>query len=191
MNELDTTSEARAERAFAVWAGEGERSDEKTAELTGIPRRTVAYYRRRDGWAERYVEAHEADSRQVARLARLEMRHALPAVVRRLSLIAGGVKPVRDKADALVYDAAGNVVLEPWSRDQDAIKAGEVLLRYVCGVPERAEPGLSLSLEVDARQQALVIPEPRTEEETHAAAVRILEANYEESQTRGKRGAGS
>jgi hypothetical protein len=176
MTEVGAGSEDRAERAFQVWAGEANRSDEKTAELTGIPRRTIAYYRKQYHWGERWLGLNEAEARMAVAIAQAEIRGNLPLVARRLHEIAGGRRPVRD--------AQGREIGQAYvSSDKDAVQAAKLIFQY--GLDERSR-GVEPPIEVpyhfppDDENESLASLRARTSA--------MLEATVASVNTRAKRG---
>ena len=118
------------------------RDTAKTAELSGIPARTIRYYAARDGWAERWLAEADPEAATMAAIARAEIRGNLPAVVRRLVVIAAGTRPVRDETGRVVGEAFA-------ASDKDAIQAGKLLLQY--GLGEGIARGVEPLLDVPSR----------------------------------------
>ena len=119
--------------AYRIWCAEGEQSTRKTAQLLGIPLRTVQYWRSTDDWQRRWL-AQSAPESEVSRdQARVLARHASPAVMRRMLSIVVGEKPVRTADGSPVLDEEGRPVMQWASEDRDAINAGKLIALYGIG----------------------------------------------------------
>ena len=60
---------ARAELAFSVWASDGNQNLRDTAELTGIPYRTIHYYARTRDWSSRLLAQQSPEAERGALMA--------------------------------------------------------------------------------------------------------------------------
>ena len=180
-----STPTPEREEAYEIWAGAAGRSDAKTAELTGIPRRTIAHWRVTQGWRERYLSVSSEDAALIARTAVVSMREGMGLVVERLVAIVGDKTPVR-KADGtiLVDPETGETVMTWASKDGDAIKAGQLLAQYALGPAQTTavvDTSLPTTYAVHTGQltyQALPEPEDATPEDLQSlrqAAAQMLE----------------
>jgi len=130
---MDETDLPKHEVAFRCWATDGEQDDKKTAQLCDIPRRTIAYYRSRDDWRQRWNSAIGPEAGDAARSGQAMARMATPMVMKRLINMVGGMKPdlAPDGTQRLDED---NNPLYVWSAtDRDASNAAKLLLLYALG----------------------------------------------------------
>lgn len=180
-----STPTADHEEAFEIWANQAGRSDAKTAEITGIPRRTIAHWRLTKGWRERYLRIGAEDADLLARTAVMTMRQGMDLVTERLLDIVGARMPVRKADGTLVRDPETGEVVTTWaSKDGDAIKASQLLAQYALG-PAQTTPGLDVSIPASFRVgdlpgESVALPEPEdaTPEDLgslRAAAAQMLE----------------
>jgi hypothetical protein len=101
--------------------------------LTDIPRRTIAYYRSRDDWRQRWNSAIGPEAGDAARSGQAMARMATPMVMKRLINMVGGMKAdiAPDGSHRLDEDGNGLYV---WSAtDRDASTAAKLLLLYALG----------------------------------------------------------
>lgn len=133
------------DEAYEIWATTGTRSDAKTAELTGIPRRTIAHWRVTYGWRERYLQLSSEDAETIARTAVVQMRQGMDLVTERLLDIVGAKRPARKADGTIITDDQGEPVMVWASKDNDAIKASQILAQYALG-PAQTSPGLDTSI---------------------------------------------
>lgn len=130
---MDDEALPKHEVAFRCWATDGEQDDKKTAQLCDIPRRTIAYYRSRDDWRQRWNSAIGPEAGDAARSGQAMARMATPMVMKRLINMVGGLKPdiAPDGTQRLDEDGNGLYV---WSAsDRDASNAAKLLLLYALG----------------------------------------------------------
>ena len=120
----------RAETAFAVWCGEGNESLRATAELTGIPLRTVQYYASSRDWPARRLAQMTPAAEGAALLARNRMRLQLPQVGEALFEMITSKRPLRDSRGNTVQDDDGNVVMDFATPTRDRVYAIKVFLEY-------------------------------------------------------------
>lgn len=183
------------DEAYEIWATTGARSDAKTAELTGVPRRTIAHWRSTYGWRERYLSLSSEDAETIARTAVVQMRQGMDLVTERLLDIVGAKRPARKADGSLITDPETGEVVMVWaSKDNDAIKASQILAQYALG-PAQTSPGLDTSIpasySVGPMQHAQVGELPDPEEATpeqlaelRATAAQMLEATAMSVNTR-------
>lgn len=120
------------DKVYEVWAYECQQSDQKTAERTGIPRRTIAYHRGQEGWQDRFISAHYGISEQDLNLARIELRSlAKEGMQRRLRSIILDEVPVLDMMTGdPVLGEDGQPVMKWRASDKDAVAAMRVVTEY-------------------------------------------------------------
>ena len=136
----------QADEAYEIWATTGGRNDTKTAELTGVPRRTISSWRLTYGWRERYLQITAEDSDLIARTAVVTMRQGMDLVAERMMDIVGAKRPLRQADGTIVTDPTTGEPVMVWaSKDSDAIKAGQLLALYALG-PAHNTPGLDTSI---------------------------------------------
>lgn len=174
------------DEAYEIWATTGARSDAKTAELTGVPRRTIAHWRVTYGWRERYLSLSSEDAETIARTAVVQMRQGMDLVTERLLDIVGAKRPARKADGTVITDPETGEPVMVWaSKDNDAIKASQILAQYALG-PAQTSPGLDTSIPASYRThdlpQAELAPLPEPEEagpedlaSLRAAAAQMLE----------------
>lgn len=174
-----------AEEAYEIWAGPAGRSDVKTAELTGIPRRTISNWRLTHGWRERYLRIGSEDGDLIAKTAVMTMRQGMDLVTERMIAIVGEKRPQLKADGSPVLDPEGNPVMVWASKDADAIKASQLLAQYALG-PANTAPGLDTSIPttyqvseaLPGEYEALPEPEDATPEDLASlrqAAASMLE----------------
>jgi hypothetical protein len=129
------------ELAFRCWATDGEQDDKKTAQLCDIPRRTIAYYRSRDDWRQRWNSAIGPEAGDAARSGQAMARMATPMVMKRLINMVGGMKPDMAPNGDHRHDEDGNPLYVWASADRDASNAAKLLLLYALGpATEQQQP---------------------------------------------------
>ena len=132
---MSTGEPTQEEAAYLVWAGEGEQSDVKTAEVTGIPRSTIGYWRRRDDWRARWLTAAGPEAELAAAGARTLARAGMHLVTKRLLAIVGGQVPARTTQGEAITGPDGRPVMV-WEADhRDAVNAAKLLALYGWGQP--------------------------------------------------------
>lgn len=156
------------DEAYEIWATTGNRQDAKTAELTGIPRRTIAHWRLTHGWRERYLSLGSDDAELIARTAVVQMRQGMELVTERLMDIVGSKRAARKADGSLLLDEHGEPVMVWASKDADAIKASQILAQYALG-PAHNTPGLDTSVPASYTVQPLPSAETRELPDPEAA----------------------
>src|SRR5687768_17891422 len=114
--------------AFLVWCAEGEQDTGKTAELTGIPRRTIQFWMKRDDWRGQWLSSSAPESERAAQQGKQMMRYAMPVVAKRLLHIVGGTEPMRHPTTGeVLLDREGNPRMVYAGDNKDAVQAAKVL----------------------------------------------------------------
>jgi len=132
MEHLEQLSDADKWRVvYEIWASDGEQSDEKTAEISGIPRRTISYHRNKERWSQRYKDDKVGLSAADVDVARIRWKRLLVNGMARMELIVYGRKPLRDQYGKPVLDDDGNPVMT-WEADhREAISAYRAIMDSV------------------------------------------------------------
>lgn len=131
MSDLVEASHDKAERAYAIWSTDGDCDVEKTAQLCGIPARTLYYYRRRDHWDGRLERERLANTAEAVLLAANMVRAGMPHVVESMQMICYGTKPLINADGRVVINPdTGKAVMIPMSHDKDRVAAGRWLLQF-------------------------------------------------------------
>jgi hypothetical protein len=120
----------RADRAFAVYCGDGNQNMRAVSRITGIPYRTIQYYARTRTWPERYLAQMTPDAERGALIARNRMRMRLPQVEEELWQIISGKAPVRTREGNIVTDQDGNPVMDYCAQPRDRAFAAKLYLEY-------------------------------------------------------------
>src|SRR5438046_2024280 len=124
----------RVDEAYLTWATEGARSDARTAELLGIPRRTINEWRRVHGWDRQWLAAAGPEAGKAAGRAGVEVRLGLTAVAREMLEIVTARTEERDAQGELT----GRMV--PVHQARDRIQAAKLLKEWGVG----REPDVNL-----------------------------------------------
>jgi hypothetical protein len=165
--------------AYEIWASTGARSDAKTAEITGVPRRTIAHWRTRYAWRDRYLSLASEEAEAIARTAVVQMRQGMDLVTERLLDIVGSKRPQRRADGTILTDETGEPVLVWASKDGDAIKASQILAQYALGSPQ-SQAGLDTSIPTTYREvlpaETYQLPEPEEAGEGDLASLRAAAA---------------
>ena len=134
---------ARAELAFSVWASDGNQNLRDTAELTGIPYRTIHYYARTRHWPERSLAQMTPEAERGALLARNRMRMRLVDVEQELFGIITEKRPLRAFNGELVTTPDGAPVMEYSAPPRDRAYAIKLYLEYSMArlLPEETQSG--------------------------------------------------
>jgi hypothetical protein len=186
---MDTPTEQHI-AAYSIWCGEGEQDTGKTAELTGIPRRTIQYYMKRDGWRAQWVSENAIEADRAAAQGRQMMRHATPMVVRRLLHIVGATVPMRHALTGAVIEQDGAPVMVYAESAKDAVNAAKLLTLYALGTPlSQTDVGDSsiLNAHYSVPNDTLLPPQDDGSETTaqlRARASAMLEATAQSVNTR-------
>ena len=120
----------RADYAFSVWSRDGNQNLRQTAQLTGIPYRTIHYYASTRNWAQRHLEHMTAEAERGARIARNRMRMRLPQVEEELWQIITGKAPLRTREGMVVTDQDGTPVMDYAARPRDRAYAAKLYFEY-------------------------------------------------------------
>ena len=177
--------------AFIVWAAEGEQDTGKTAEITGIPRRTIQFWMKRDDWRGQWLAHGAPEAERAAQQGRQMMRHAMPVVAKRLLSIIGAQTQLRGPFGDLLTDADGAPLIGWASSDRDAVQAAKLLALYGLGSPlsqtDVSDGGvLNASYTVPSEALSAEPPEPGTESvaQLRAAASAAIESTVSAVNTR-------
>jgi hypothetical protein len=137
-----TDDNERAELAYQVWASEADQNLKKTAAITGIPYRSIAYYAASRGWQQRYLEQMAPESERAALLARNRMRLKLPELEEELWMIIAGKAPLRAFDGTIVTLPNGDPILDYAAQPRDRAYAIKLYLEYSMAgiVPEELKP---------------------------------------------------
>lgn len=137
-----TDDNERAELAYQVWASDADQSLKKTASITGIPYRSVAYYAATRNWQERYLSQMTPESERAALLARSRMRMKLPELEQELWVIIAGKAPLRAFDGTIVTLPDGQPVMDYAAQPRDRAYAIKLYLEYSMAgiVPEELRP---------------------------------------------------
>lgn len=166
--------------AFSVFCSDGEQDTGKTAEITGISRRTIQYWAKRDDWRGQWLTIGAPEAERAALQGKTMMRHGMPLVARRLLSIVGDLAPLRTSLGAIITDANGHPIMTWSSSDRDAVQAAKLLALYALGTPLSAtEVGDSSIL--TASYSMANDPEPETGDESVADLRRMASAMLEET----------
>ena len=120
----------RAEYAFSVWSRDGNQNLRQTAQLTGIPYRTIHYYASTRNWAQRHLEQMTPEAERGALIARNRMRMRLPELEEELWQIITGKAPLRTPKGTIVTDQDGNPILDYYALPRDRAYAIKLYLEY-------------------------------------------------------------
>ena len=121
---------ARAELAFSVWASDGNQNLRDTAELTGIPYRTIHYYARTRDWSSRLLAQQSPEAERGALMARNRMRMRLLDVEQELYGIITEKRPLRTLQGTIVRTPDGEPVLEYSAPARDRAYAIKLYFEY-------------------------------------------------------------
>jgi hypothetical protein len=171
------------DEVYRLWAYECGQSDRVTAERTGIPRRTVAYHRVSERWADRYIQDHYGLSEQDLNLARIDLRSLLKeGVQERLRSIILDKVPATTLMGEPILHADGSPVMRWRASDKDAVNAMRIVSQYTLD-PAR---GADVSEPLPAAFRVLATEE--TDLSPQEQAIAILEENANSVNTRIQRG---
>lgn len=130
--ELETLNDADKWRLlYEIWATDGEQSDEKTAEISGVPRRTISYHRNKEGWAQRYRDEKLGLSNADVDVARIRWKRLLISGMARMEHIVYGKKEMRDHMGKVVLDDDGQPVMTWAAEHKDAVSAYRAIMDSV------------------------------------------------------------
>lgn len=131
--DLESLSEPDKWRlVYEIWATDGEQSDEKTAEVCGIPRRTISYHRNKENWARRYKDEKIGLSNADVDVARIRWKRLLISGMARMEAIVYGKVEMRDHMGKVVLDEATGKPVMVWAADhKDAVSAYRAIMDTV------------------------------------------------------------
>ena len=174
---MPKATEEDIERIFLVWAGEGEQDDSRTAELCGIPRTTVGYYKRTRDWPARFLSVAGPDSEVAANTGRAMMRYGIPIVARRLLAIVG--------QQIEIENPETGEVRKIWaSEDRDAVNAAKVLAAYGLGQPTAQDATGLGAIPAESWVKSEVPEGEETIEQLRQRAAAMIEATVASVNTR-------
>lgn len=116
---------------YEIWATDGEQSDEKTAELSGIPRRTISYHRNKENWSQRYKDEKMGLSNADVDVARIRWKRLLISGMARMEEIVYGKRVLRDQMGKVVLDDNDTPVMTWAAEHKDAIAAYRAIMDSV------------------------------------------------------------
>lgn len=116
----------KVDEAFVIWAGEADRDDTKTAELVGVPVRTLQYWRSTYAWEQRYISELGPAAELSAIQTRQMLRMAGPAMARRMLAILAEQRPLRNAIGDIILNE-GQPIMVYASKDSDAVQAAKVI----------------------------------------------------------------
>jgi hypothetical protein len=139
------------EDAYMRWAYECEKNLTDTAELTGIPLRTLQYHKAKDNWDERY-------SAETSEIAGLAFTYGLNEL--RLGISAAAL--------ALVRDASSSTL-----QHSERLASQKLLFSLMLSSPTSESPATSHLSLIDARSIHL----PPNSSDANVISARAIEAN--------------
>jgi len=181
--------EKRAE-AFRTWCADGDRDDQKTADLCGVPRRTITDWKREEGWHEQYLSAAGPMAELAAAEGKMMLRAAVPMMAKRLIHIIGAIEPVRNLEGEPLYDeVTGKPRMRYSSMDKDAINAAKVLglVALDDATGDMGNLAIPAAYSVQGGNTAIDMPEPNAEidiNDLRRQASAMIEATVQAVNTR-------
>jgi hypothetical protein len=116
---------------YEIWATEGNQNDRETAEITGVPRSSINYHRRMEGWARRFREEYLGLSNADIDVARIRWKRLLVDGMGRMEHIVSGKVVRTDPFGNAILDAQGQPEMIYAAKDSDAVSAYRAVMDTV------------------------------------------------------------
>jgi hypothetical protein len=164
---------------YKLWAYECNQSDRETAERCGIPRRTIAYHRVSERWADRYIHDHYGLSEADLNLARIDLRGLLKEGIReRLRSVILDKVPATTLLGEPILSEDGTPIMRWRASDKDAVNAMRIVTQYTL------DPARGADLSTEPLPAAFRVLDPEQDLSPQEQAIAILEDNAAAANTR-------